>query len=73
MKSGGAPIVPLSSQALAALGELRALSGESGHHFPNEQNAEKCMSENTIFMRSTEWGIEAVQRGMASAPRLPRS
>lgn len=41
-------IVPLSSQAVALLEEIQAVSGESGYVFPSLRTKEKPISENTI-------------------------
>ena len=49
MKMGEPHVVPLSRQAMETLSELRALTGGSRWLFPNERNARKPMSENTIL------------------------
>jgi len=49
MKMAEEHIVPLSAQALAALEEVRKLSGYREHVFPNEHHPLKAMSENTIL------------------------
>jgi integrase len=41
-------IVPLSSQALAILEELRPLTGNGKYLFPSERTADRPMSENTV-------------------------
>jgi len=41
-------IVPLSSQSIALLEEVQAVSGESGYVFPSLRTNEKPISENTI-------------------------
>lgn len=46
--SNQAHIVPLSDAALATLEELRALSGNTPHLFPNSTGKADHMSENTI-------------------------
>lgn len=47
-QTGTEHIVPLSSQALAILRELHALTGRSAYVFPQLSNMKKCMSENTL-------------------------
>lgn len=49
MKTRAEHLVPLSRQAIAALEQVKALSGNREHVFPNEHNPQKCMSENTIL------------------------
>ena len=49
MKMGVQHIVPLSTQAVAVLEQIRNLSGKRDHVFPNEHHPQKCMSENTIL------------------------
>ncbi|WP_175891466.1 MULTISPECIES: tyrosine-type recombinase/integrase [Burkholderia] len=46
--SGGAHIVPLSSQAVAVLRELRALTGNGRFLFPSVRTKDRPMSDNTI-------------------------
>jgi integrase len=48
MKMGLEHLVPLSRQAVAALRELRALSGNSPNIFPSS-GKERCMSSNTML------------------------
>jgi integrase len=49
MKMGAAHYVPLSRQALHVLVEVKMLTGHSRWVFPNERNAQKPMSENTML------------------------
>jgi integrase len=49
MKMREEHIVPLSSQAISILDQLKGLSGHHGYVFPSQQNANKPMSENTIL------------------------
>lgn len=42
-------IVPLSAQAVKVIEEIRQLSGNREHVFPNEHNPKKFMSENTML------------------------
>ncbi|CAE6869947.1 Prophage integrase IntS [Paraburkholderia domus] len=46
--AGGAHIVPLSSQAIAILRELHALSGASRFLFPSVRTKDRPMSDNTV-------------------------
>jgi integrase len=48
MKMRKAHHVPLSRQALAVLGEVRAVTGPSGYVFPSMRTRSRPMSENTI-------------------------
>lgn len=41
-------IVPLSTQALALLDELKPLSGDNPRLFPGDHDPNKVMSENTV-------------------------
>jgi len=48
-KVNGRPhLVPLAPQALAALAELRPLTGHGRYVFPSLLTGERCMSENTV-------------------------
>jgi integrase len=49
MKGRVEHIVPLSDQAIEALKELQAVTGDSKLLFPNEHRPNKPMSENTIL------------------------
>lgn len=49
MKMGVEHIVPLSSQAIAVLDELKKLTGRSRFLFPNQTKPDICMSENTML------------------------
>jgi integrase len=49
MKMGEEHLVPLSSQALEVLDELRAISGKRRFVFPNLSTPSKVMSENTLL------------------------
>ncbi|RQS69841.1 DUF4102 domain-containing protein [Burkholderia sp. Bp8963] len=46
--SGGAHIVPLSSQAVAILRELHALTGGGRFLFPSVRTKDRAMSDNTV-------------------------
>lgn len=48
MKMGAVHIVPLSTQAIAILDELRPLTGNGKYLFPSVRSASRPMSENTI-------------------------
>ncbi|MGK2926561.1 MAG: tyrosine-type recombinase/integrase [Lysobacterales bacterium] len=48
MKMDRDHLVPLSSQALAILEDLRALTGGGHYVFPGARSADRCMSENTV-------------------------
>lgn len=49
MKMRQAHFVPLATQVIDILCELKALTGQSRWVFPNERNARKPMSENTML------------------------
>jgi len=49
MKMRSTHIVPLSLQAVAALEELRPLTGHNDLLFPSQRNPEKPISENTLL------------------------
>lgn len=57
-KTGTAHIVPLSTQAVAILRELQALSGHGRYVFPGARSHERPMSENAVLaaLRSLEIG-----------------
>ena len=48
MKAGELHIVPLSTQALAILSELRPLTGSGRYVFPSVRSRQRPMSENTV-------------------------
>jgi len=48
MKMREQHIVPLSTQAVAILRELHAITGPDGYLFPSVRSKARCMSENTI-------------------------
>jgi integrase len=48
MKMKEEHIVPLSSQVLALLDELKQLSGDNPRLFPGDHDPNKVMSENTV-------------------------
>ncbi len=48
MKMDERHIVPLSTQAVAILGELKALTGTGRYLFPSLRTTQRCMSENTL-------------------------
>lgn len=48
-KANGRPhLVPLASQSLAVLADLRPLTGHGRYVFPSLLTGERCMSENTV-------------------------
>ncbi len=49
MKAKEPHIVPLSRQTIAALRELKQLTGHGELLFPSRSNAHKCISENTLL------------------------
>lgn len=63
MKMREAHIVPLSRQALATLKDLHALTGSDKYLFPNEHNATKCMSENTMLFALYRMGYRSKATG----------
>ena len=63
MKGGIEHLVPLSEQALAALRELEALTGDGDFLFPNEHHAGKPMSENTILFALYRMGYRGKATG----------
>jgi integrase len=62
MKMGTEHIVPLSSQALAILGELKALAGKSRYVFPG-RNRDKPMSNNTMLFALYRLGYKGRMTG----------
>jgi len=48
MKMGEEHVVPLSTQALAVLGDLRPLTGHGPYLFPSLRSSREPMSENTV-------------------------
>ncbi len=63
MKMKAAHIVPLSSQAIEVLEQLRALNGYSKWVFPNQANPAKCMSENTMLYALYRMGYHSRATG----------
>jgi integrase len=72
MKMRAIHIVPLSRQALAALEEIRPLTGHGRYVFPSERAPSRCMSEVTVLaaLRRMGYGKEDMTahgfRSMAS-------
>ncbi|MEG1971254.1 MAG: site-specific integrase, partial [Burkholderiaceae bacterium] len=73
--SNQAHIVPLSSQAVAVLRQLQALTGGVGYVLPSASGADKTMSENAIGLllkrmgykdRQTLHGLRASARSLLS-------
>lgn len=58
MKMGTEHIVPLSSQALAILEELKPLTEKSVYLFPSNRSREKAMSENTFSYAMKRMGYQ---------------
>jgi integrase len=63
MKMKETHLVPLSRQALAAFRELQALTGSRRHVFPNQQNPETFMSENTMLYALYRMGYHSRATG----------
>ncbi len=57
MKMKEEHIVPLSTQVLTLLDELKQLSGDNPRLFPGDHDPNKVMSENTVIMRSELWAM----------------
>jgi integrase len=65
-------IVPLSSQAVAILKELRPLTGRSSYVFPSARSAQRPMSDNAILAAMRSMGIpkeEMTGHGFRAAAR----
>jgi integrase len=63
MKMRELHIVPLSTQALAVLRDLQALTGNRHHIFPNRHNASTYMSENTMLFALYRLGYHSRATG----------
>ncbi len=63
MKTRAEHLVPLSSHALDALSQLRSITGEREHVFPNEHHPLKPMSENTILFALYRMGYRGRATG----------
>jgi integrase len=63
MKMREPHVVPLSTQALAVLAELRTLSGKRKHLFPHRSRDGRTMSENTILYALYRLGYESRMTG----------
>jgi integrase len=59
MKKRREHVVPLSTQALAYLAELRTLSGDGRFLFPAQGRPNGCMSENTVNVALRRMGFGA--------------
>lgn len=59
MKKRREHIVPLSTQVLASLAELKGLSGNGRFLFPAQGNPNGCMSENTVNVALRRMGFGA--------------
>lgn len=65
-------IVPLSTQAVAVLRELQALTGRGAYVFPSERGGSRSMSENTINAALRRMGFtkeEMTAHGFRAAAR----
>ncbi|WP_444882646.1 tyrosine-type recombinase/integrase [Microbulbifer sp. PSTR4-B] len=67
MKMGTDHIVPLSSQALAALEELKSLTGQYSLLFPSERERARPMSDNTMRRAIFKMGWDGSQEGRSKA------
>ena len=63
MKMKTEHVVPLSSQALEILEQLRALSGRGRLLFPNQAKPNACMSENTMLYALYRMGYHSKATG----------
>ena len=63
MKMREAHLVPLSTQAVATLRELHALTGQWDHLFPNQHKPAGCMSENTMLYALYRMGYHSRATG----------
>ena len=63
MKMREPHVVPLSTQVMRGLSELRVLTGHSRWVFPNERNRQKPMSENTILYALYRMGYHSRATG----------
>ncbi len=63
MKMRDAHVVPLSTQALAVLAELRMLTGRREHLFPNVAKPTMPMSENTVLFALYRMGYHGRATG----------
>jgi integrase len=63
MKMREPHIVPLSTQAVAVLLELKELTGQWDFVFPNRQKPSGCMSENTILFALYRMGYHSRATG----------
>lgn len=63
MKMGLPHIVPLSSQAIAVLEELRPLTGGGRFLFPNQHKPGACMSDNTMLYALYRMGYHSRATG----------
>lgn len=72
MKMGEAHVVPLSTQSLAVLEEIRPLTGTGRYVFPSERGKDRPMSDGTVLaaLRRMGYGSDAMTahgfRAMAS-------
>jgi integrase len=63
MKTRAEHLVPLSAQTIAVLEQIKALSGNREHVFPNEHNPQKWMSGNTILFALYRMGYRGRATG----------
>jgi len=63
MKMKQLHIVPLSNQSITVLRELQQHSGKREYIFPNQQNSQKCMSENTMIYALYRMGYHSRATG----------
>ncbi len=63
MKMGKSHIVPLSTQAVDVLKKLQAINGRRDWVFPNQTDAKKAMSNNTILFAIARLGYKGRMTG----------
>jgi len=61
--TGAEHLVPLAAQAIAVLEQIKALSGNREHVFPNEHNPQEWMSENIILFALYRMGYRGRATG----------
>ena len=67
MKMGSAHLVPLSTQAIAVLEELKPLSLTYGLLFPSDKDARKPISNNTLRLAMFRMGYDGKTKGKTRA------
>jgi len=67
MKMGTEHLVPLSTQAISVIEQIRPITGQYELVFPSERHRSKCMSDNTMRRAIFKMGYDGETEGKSKA------